>query len=81
METGLKGIDYLSGKGEHDIEVCFHLPPGIDRTAVNNNCPGDLTWEDCYFADGWNRRKLGLCAIYSMKLSFPAKIEWKVGSK
>lgn len=78
-EDGLKGSDYLSGKGVHDIEVRFHLPPGTDRDDVNINCPGDLTWEDCYFAEGWNRRKLGLCAIYSMKLSFPAKIEWKVG--
>ncbi len=78
-ENGLKGIDSLSGKGVHDIEVRFHLPPGIDRNTVNINCPGDLTWEDCYFAEGWNRRELGLCAVYSMKLSFPAKIEWKIG--
>lgn len=80
-ENGLKGIDSLSGKGEHDIEVRFHLPPGIDRNTVNINCPGDLTWEDCYFAEGWNCLELGLCAVFSMKLSFPAKIEWKVGSK
>ena len=78
--NGLKGIDYLSGKGEHDIEIRFHLPPGTDKNTVNINCPGDLTWEDCHFAEGWNRRKLGLCAVYSMKLSFPAEVAWKVGS-
>ena len=77
-ENGLKGIDYLSGKGEHDIEVRFHLPPGVDRTAVNINCPGELSWETCEFAEGWNLRESGLCAVYSFRLTFPSRIEWSI---
>jgi len=75
---GLKGMDSLGGSGEHDIEVRFHLPPGVAKDEVVIDCPGVLKWEECEFAEGWNMRKPGLCAVYSLRCSFPAKIEWKI---
>lgn len=75
-ESGLKGVDYLNGKGEHDVEVRFHLPPGVAKSDIAIDCPGELSWEACDFAEGWNLRKQGICAVYSSQLSFPAKIEW-----
>ena len=77
-ESGLKGVDYLNGNGEHDVEVRFHLPPGVAKGDVTIDCPGKLSWEECDFAAGWNLRKPGLCAIYLLRLTFPAKIEWHI---
>ena len=75
---GLKGVDFLSGSGEHDVEVRFHLPPGVAKDEVAIDCTGELKWEECEFAGGWNVRKPGLCAVYSLRRSFPARIEWKI---
>ena len=77
-ESGLKCVDWLDGKGEHDVEVRFHLPPGVAKGDITIDCPGELSWEKCDFAEGWNFRKPGLCAVYSSRLSFPAKIEWSI---
>lgn len=75
---GLKGIDFIGGAGEHDIEERFHLPPGVSNDDLSIDCPGKLKWEKCDFAEGWNIRKPGLCAVYSMRRSLPAKIKWKI---
>ncbi len=73
---GLKGVDSLGGNGEHRVEVRFHIPPGVPKNEVTIDCPGELRWEECEFAEGWNVRKKGFCAVYSSRLDFPAKIEW-----
>ena len=75
---GLRGVDYLGGCGEHDVEVRFHLPPGAAKEDLAIECPGDMRWEECEFAEGWNMRKPGMCAVYSVRCSLPAKIEWKI---
>ena len=75
---GLAGRDVLSGKGEHDVEVRFHLPPGVAKDEVAIDCPGTLAWETCDFAEGWNRRVPGLCAVYSLRVKFPCVIDWSV---
>ena len=76
MDYGLKGVDYLNGNGIHDIEVRFHLPPGMTNSDVTIDCSGELTWEPYNCAVGWNIRKVGLCAVFRQKLKFPSKIEW-----
>ena len=78
MKDGLYGIDHISIKGKHDVEIRFHLPPGVSKEDVTIECPGTLSWETCDFAEGWNRRVTGLCAVYSCELTAPAKIEWKI---
>ena len=77
-QAGLDGIDFLAGKGEHDVEVRFHLPPGVSKEEVSIDCPGSLSWTTCDFAEGWNRRKPGLCAVYFSRLTFPATIRWRI---
>lgn len=77
-ESGLTGVDSFGGIGEHDIEVRFHLPPGVSKNEMIIECPGELRWEECEFAEGWNIRKTGLCAVYSQRMSFPATIEWRI---
>jgi hypothetical protein len=78
VEGGLKGVDSFGGSGEHDVEVRFHLPPGVSKNEVVIDCPGRLEWEECEVAEGWNVRKPGLCAVYSLRCSFPTTIEWKI---
>lgn len=75
---GLKGVDSLGGRGEHDVEVRFHIPPGVSKREVVIDCPGKLEWEECEVPEGWNVRRPGLCAVYSLRCSFPTKIEWKI---
>ena len=77
-ESGLKGVDYFNGKGGHDVEVRFHLPPGVAKSDIAIDCPGDVSWEKCDFAEGWNLRKSGLCVVFRQKLKFPSKIEWSI---
>jgi hypothetical protein len=77
-EGGLKGVDSLGGSGEHDVEVRFHLPPGVAKDELIVECPGKLKWEECEIAEGWNVRKPGLCAVYSLRRSFPTTIEWNI---
>lgn len=76
--NGLKGVDFLGGRGEHDVEVRFHLPPGVSKDEIDIACPGELEWERCEFAEGWNVRKTGLCAVYSLRRAFPTRIEWEI---
>ncbi len=76
--TGLNGVDYLNGKGEHDVEVRFHLPPGVAKSDIAIECPGEVSWETCDFAEGWNRRNSGFCAVFRQKLKFPCRIEWAI---
>ena len=75
---GLKGRDELNGKGEHDVEIRFHLPPGVGKDEVTIACPGELTWEACLFAEGWNVRKPGLCAVFRSRQKFPVSLSWSV---
>ena len=75
---GLKATDLLGGKGRHEVEVRFHLMPGVGREEVKIECPGEETQEECEFATGWNRRACGKCVIYRMEAEFPCKIEWKI---
>jgi hypothetical protein len=77
-DYGLNGVDHLDGKGEHDVEVRFHLPPGVAKSDIAIDCPGEVSWETCYFAEGWNLRKPGICAVFRQKLQFPCKIEWTI---
>ena len=77
-EEGLYGTDHIFLKGRHNVEIRFHLPPGVAKENVTIECPGKLSWETCDFAEGWNRRVPGLCAVYSCELTAPAKIEWKI---
>lgn len=77
-EGGLTGVDFLSGSGDHDVEVRFHLPPGVAKDDLAIKCPGDMRWEVCEFAEGWNHRESGLCAVCSSRMTFPAKIEWRI---
>ena len=77
-EDGLCGIDNISIKGKHDVEIRFHLPPGVLKEDVIIECPGTLFWETCDFAEGWNLREPGLCAVYSCKVAAPTKIEWSI---
>ena len=77
-EEGLQGIDHIFVKGRHDIEIRFHLPPGVSKEDVVIECPGTLSWETCDFAEGWNVRKPGLCAVYSFEVTAPTKIEWSI---
>ncbi len=75
---GLKGVDEIFGHGEHDIQVRFHLPPGVAKDDLRVECAGELSWETCDFAEGWNFRKPGLCAIFSSRQKLPAVINWSV---
>ena len=77
-EEGLCGTDHIFLKGRHDVEIRFHLPPGVSKEDVMIECPGTLSWEKCDFAEGWNIRKSGLCAVYTCQLASPAEIEWKI---
>lgn len=75
---GLKGVDEVFGSGEHDIQVRFHLPSGIDKDELRIQCVGDLSWESCDIAEGWNRRRTGLCAVFSSRQKLPVVINWSV---
>ena len=75
---GLKGVDEVFGHGEHDLEVRFHLPPGVGEEVVKISCNGDRRVEPCEFAVGWNRREPGLCIIYHQIVRFPATFTWSV---
>ena len=75
---GLKGRDELNGKGEHDVEIRFHLPPGVGKDEVTIECPGELVWEECLFAEGWNVRKPGLCAVFRSRQKFPVSLSWSL---
>ena len=77
-ESTLKCVDYFDGKGGHDVEIRFHLPPGVAKADISIECPGEFSWEICDFAEGWNLRKPGLCAVFSQKLKFPCKVEWSI---
>lgn len=80
LPEGLRGRDELRGSGAHDVEVRFHLPPGVERDQVSIDCPGELSWEKCEFAEGFNLRREGWCAVFRQRLEFPCVIDWKVGS-
>lgn len=75
---GLKGVDEVFGHGEHDLEVRFHLPPGISKDDVMIDCAGECSWELCDFAEGWNLRKSGWCAIFKLRAQLPTTISWTV---
>ena len=75
---GLKGVDEVFGHGEHDLEVRFHLPPGISKDDVMIDCAGECSWELCDFAEGWNLRKSGRCAIFKFRAQLPTTISWTV---
>ena len=75
---GLEGRDELNGKGEHDVEIRFHLPPGVGKDEVKIECPGELVWEECLFAEGWNVRKPGLCAVFRSRQNFPVALSWSL---
>ena len=75
---GLKGVDEIFGHGEHDIQVRFHLPPGVAKDDLRVECAGELSWETCDFAEGWNLRKSGLCAVFSSRQKLPTVINWSV---
>ena len=79
-KEGLCGRDELRGGGVHDVEVRFHLPPGVERDEVSIDCPGELSWERCKFSEGFNLRREGWCAVFRQRLEFPCVIDWKVGS-
>ena len=75
---GLNGVDEVFGHGEHDIQVRFHLPPGVAKDDLRVECVGELSWETCDFAEGWNLRKPGLCAVFSSRQKLPTMINWSV---
>ncbi len=75
---GLKGVDEIFGRGEHDIQVRFHLPPGVAKGDIRVECAGELSWETCDFAEGWNLRKPGLCAVFCLRQKLPTVINWSV---
>ena len=75
---GLKGVDEIFGRGEHDVQVRFHLPPGVAKDDLRVECAGELSWETCDFAEGWNLRKPGLCAVFSSRQKLPTVINWSV---
>lgn len=75
---GLKGVDEIFGHGEHDIQVRFHLPPGVVKDELRIECVGDLSWESCDIAEGWNKRRTGLCAVFSSRQKLPTEIKWSV---
>ena len=75
---GLKGVDEIFGHGEHEIQVRFHLPLGIAKDDLRVVCVGELSWETCDYAEGWNLRKPGLCAVFSSRQQLPTVIQWSV---
>ncbi len=79
-KEGLCGRDELRGGGVHDVEVRFHLPPGVERDEVSIDCPGELSWARCEFSEGFNLRREGWCAVFRQRLEFPCVIDWKMGS-
>ena len=76
--AGLRGVDEVFGSGMHDLEVRFHLPPGVSRDEVRIGCKGELSWEACDFSEGWNLRKPGMCAIFRLRTQLPTTIDWTV---
>lgn len=76
--AGLRGVDEVFGSGMHDLEVRFHLPPGVSRDEVRIGCKGELSWEACDFSEGWNLRKPGMCAIFRLRAQLPTTIDWTV---
>ena len=77
-ESGLRVVDSLGGSGVHDVEVRFHLPPGVSESDMEIDCSGERCVEPCDFATGWNKREAGTCVIYRNRLTLPAKIEWSL---
>ena len=75
---GLHGVDEVRGTGSHEVEIRWHLPPGVGKDEVAIACPGELTWEPCEFAEGWNRRKAGVCAVFRARVTLPAKFDWTI---
>ena len=77
---GLHGCDEVRGKGQHEVEIRWHLPPGVGKDELAIECPGELTWEPCEFAEGWNVRKPGLCAVFRTSAKLPLQVPWSVKS-
>ena len=75
---GLKGVDEVFGSGEHELEVRFHLPPGVEEKDVKIACDGERRVEPCEFAAGWNRREAGRCVVYHQTVRLPAIFRWSV---
>lgn len=77
-EEGLNGVDEIFGHGVHDLEVRFHLPPGVGEDDVNIVCAGERRVESCEFAVGWNKRESGRCIVYHILAQCPTTITWTV---
>ena len=77
-EEGLKGVDEVFGTGEHDIQVRFHLPPGVSEEDVKIACAGQRCLESCEIAVGWNKRETGRCIVYHMVARCPTTVTWTI---
>ena len=77
-EEGLKGMDEIFGHGEHDIQVRFHLPPGVSEEDVKIACVGERHAEFCEIAVGWNKRETGRCIVYHVKTQCPTTLTWTI---
>ena len=75
---GLKGVDEIFGRGEHDIQVRFHLPPGVGEEDVKITCAGQRCIESCEIAVGWNKRETGQCIVYHVKAQCPTTLTWTI---
>ena len=75
---GLKGVDEIFGRGEHDIQVRFHLPPGVSEEDVKVACEGERHAEFCEIAVGWNKRETGRCIVYHVKTQCPTTLTWTI---
>lgn len=75
---GLRGMDEISGKGEHDVEIRWHFPDEIAPNILRLESGDVLEWEECSIAVGWNLRYPGKCAVFRKRLKLPIAISWVI---
>ena len=82
-DAGLRGIDEVLGKGAHDIELRWHLAPGVSADEVRVACrmggeAVDCVTESCLICEEFGREVQSAVVIARKRVRLPVVIGWNV---
>ena len=83
VDSGLKGHDEINGRGEHDVEVRWHLAPGVSADEVCVVCrmgdeEVDCETEPCLICAEFGREVQSAVVIARKRVKLPVKVDWGV---
>ena len=82
-DHGLMGKDEIKGRGEHEVEVRWHLAPGVSADEVRVACrmggeAVDCVTESCLICAEFGRADRSVVVIARKRVRLPVVIGWNV---